>query len=188
MTPDSPPPWTGWRPRRTLDVVEQQLAAVAALHGRRHALQGAEDPFLQAQAAAVVRHEHRALATAGAAPLPHWAPRRAVLGQPTGEPGDRLQAALALRGVVVVASPDDAAELVGTALAEQPDVVLVPPGLPGAATADVVLALRRTCPGTAVAVQVPDGGAVPGAALVLRPDLPAEELALRLVALLAAAG
>ncbi len=73
---------------------------------------------------------------------------------------DRIDAALAVRGVTVVARVDNGAQAVGLAVAEQPDLVLVEDTLAMVPGEEVVREVLRYCPSTRVVAQVAYGDRV----------------------------
>lgn len=78
----------------------------------------------------------------------------AVLAHRQGWFLDRLTTALSDCGVDVVAALDDGADALGTAVAEQPDLLLVQERLPSLSGLEVVDAARTCVPRTVLGVQV----------------------------------
>lgn len=102
---------------------------------------------------------------------------------------DRLTAALRQRGVDVVAVLDDGADALGTAIAEQPDLLLVEGLLPNLGGLELVRAASAGTRRTRLGVQVAHSEAVrshleAGADLVFTPSTRPLDVALRLLDLL----
>ena len=93
-------------------------------------------------------------------------------------------------GLSVVALLEDGADAIGTAIAEQPDLLLVEDALPSMSGLEVVTEARTYAPSTVLAAQVADAAAVPvlldaGAAAAYTRQVPPADIAEGLAALLA---
>lgn len=113
--------------------------------------------MLRRQTEALLARSAQSLRACGQGPLLEPAPRRAVLGHRDVWFIERVASGLARRGVETTACSDNGADLVGIAVAEQPDLVLVEQQLrmmPGCRVVEEVL---RYCSRAVVVAQVPSG-------------------------------
>lgn len=194
MTPsDGSTPHRGGavRPRSDLELAAQQLRAIDRFHAARLAAEGSDGP----ERLEVVRREHAALVARAHAQLratgdllAEQVPCRAVLAHRSPWFAEAVAEVLRDGGIEVLAGLDDGADLVGTAVAEQPDLVLIDEDL-GAER--LVREVREYCPSTLVAAQVSGGARVgalldAGAATVFTRQVPPAEVGLRLRELLSA--
>ena len=106
---------------------------------------------------------------------------------------DRVADGLAERGVHVVGVFEDGADVAGTVVAEQPDLVLVEDRLPTLSGAEVVRRARTFAPEAVVGVQCLDGSGIrelveAGAQAVFTRRIPPAEIAGQLVDCLVGAG
>ena len=173
MTTTTDRPSNAERPKATavarneLEVLRQQLAAIErfnqSLVAARAAAAAASSRELRMDAArrmdvlrrqqqAVIARSHEQLRACGAL-LRTTAERRAVLAHRNAWYLDRVSAVLTARGVHVVARVDNGADAIGTALCEQPDVVLVEDSLAMVPGEQVVRQLRALCPSAQVVAQ-----------------------------------
>lgn len=182
--------------RRTqLDLADQQLRAIDAFNRSRRmtvnaaAVGGSREARMDlARSLEVLRREHEALVArvdaqlrcAGA--LRSTSGRRVVLAHRNEWFLSKVTTALRQEGVEIVACLDNGADAVGTALAEQPDLVLVEDKIAMVPGEEVVRQLRRHCPDTAVAAYVDHGDRVAalldaGAQAVFTRQVPPAEVA-----------
>jgi hypothetical protein len=160
-----------------LDLAIEQLAAMARFHERRQAAEAAaasltgsrEQRMDAARRLSVLQRQHNALIEwsqrqfrgAGDRSVLLPTEHRALLGHRNSWFADKLTAALGEHRVQVLTCCENGADLIGTAVAEQPDVVLVEDGLQMMATEAVVHALRALCPRTLIAAQVDYSDRIP---------------------------
>ena len=203
-SPDTAP--SSWRPRSELDLAAQQLRAITRFNDARRMAEHAADAaarsremrmdaarsleVLRREHEAVVRRAHDQLRITG--DLLRRSPvRRVVLAHRHQWFLDKIAACLQGRGVQVVARLDNGADVVGLAVAEQPDLLLVEDTLAMVPGEQVVREVRRYCPETVVAAQVAYGDRVgllleAGAATVFTRKVPPAEVAEGMIGLLVA--
>jgi hypothetical protein len=160
--------------RSDLDVLVQQLAAIDRFNGNlkmaRNAAAAATScemrmdlnrrlDVLRRQQEAVIARAHEQLHATGDL-LCATAQRRVVLAHRNEWYLDRISAGLRDRGVHVVARLDNGADVIGVALCEQPDVVLVEDTLAMVPGEQVVRKLRALCPSTWIVAQCAYGDRV----------------------------
>lgn len=195
---------TGWVPRRPGTLLAQQLAAIAAFHEDRKAVERAISASGQSREQKldahrrldVVRRQHEALIAASQSSLEtagsvRQSAPRVLLVHRNEWLRHRVAADLTGRGVEVVAQLDNGAEAVGLLVAEQPDVLFVEDTLPMVAGLQLLTATRRYAPGTAGAIQVAyddglTGAFEAGAAAVFTRRIPPADIAGELARLVAA--
>ena len=160
------------RQRSDLELAEQQLAAIESFNRARHMREQAAAAaarsremrmdaarsldILRRQHDAVVSRAHEQLEASGQL-LHSRAERRVVLAHRSDWLVRKVTRALEGRGVHVLAGTDNGAEAVGTAVAEQPDLVLVDDTLAMLSGVEVVREVRRFCPDAMVAAQIAHG-------------------------------
>lgn len=165
-----------WKPRSLPDLLHDQLAAFVLFHSDRNVAERAvtaaglsrEQKLDAHRRVDVVRRQHQALLGAVKAaldtsgpPLPNLVPRMLLVHR-NDWLRQRVAAALAERGIDVVAHLDNGADGIGVLVAEQPDVLLVEDALPQVTGLQMLVAARRYAPRTMLAVQVPyDDGVGP---------------------------
>lgn len=191
---------TTWQPSTEVDLTARQLDAVAAFHRARHAAEAAAgaasrsremrmdasrrlEVLLREHEALVARSHQQLLASAGL--LRTTARRRAVLAHRNAWFASKVSQALQDHGISIVATLDNGADVVGLAIAEQPDLVLVEDTLAMVPGEQVVRSVREFCPGTLVAAQVAYGDRVgalleAGATPVFTRQVPPADVAVRL--------
>jgi DNA-binding NarL/FixJ family response regulator len=113
----------------------------------------------------VVRHEHDALVVRVQTQLRDCAAgregvmtRRAVVAHRNGWFTGKISIALEVEGFSVVDTGGNGADAVGTAVADQPDVVLLEDKLAMLPGEDVVRQIRTLCPNALIAAQVEHRG------------------------------
>lgn len=203
--PDQPGPAT----RRTqTDLIEDQLAAIAAWHAARRASESAAasinltretrldlsrrmEARRREQAALVSRTDQHLRESAQA--LSGRDPVRAVIAHRSGWLRDKVATRLAESGVLVVGSFEDGADATGAMVVEQAQLLLVEDRLPTLPGIDVVRRVRAFCPRTVVAAHVADSGGVPtfadaGAQAVFTRRMPPADIADELVTCLSSDG
>jgi CheY-like chemotaxis protein len=89
--------------------------------------------------------------------MPRLAPRRVVVAHRHAWFADKLSAALTARRVTVTAVVDNGADVVGAAVAEQPEILLVEDALPMMNAQDVLAELALFAPATVMTVRVAHG-------------------------------
>ncbi len=125
------------------DTADRAGAQPAADLGREAATRLQERDALRARVA-----DHLSLS---GGPLAARVPVRAIVAHRSPCTRTAFACALKARGISVVGSCTDAAQAVGTAVAEQPDLVLVEDQLPTAPTPELVRRLREFAPSAVVA-------------------------------------
>lgn len=161
----------GWHRRTTVQLLEQQLDAVGRFHADRRMreqararVQRAREDLLDAarsmevlrrQTEALLARSAQTLQASGRTTMTDPAPCRAIVGHRNAWFTGRLAAGLTEFGIVDLTCHDNGAEVVGAAVVEQPDLVLVEQHLAMMRGYDVVRQLRHYCTGTVVAAQVP---------------------------------
>lgn len=156
-------------PRRTeLDLAAAQLRAIARFNEARRMAQDAsaaatrsrEMRMDSARSLEVLRREHDALVArsheqlrATGSLLRRLPEPRAVLAHRSAWFAGRVADSLQDHGVLVVASLDNGADVVGLAVAEQPELLLVEDTLAMVPGEQVVRDVRRYCPDTRVVAQ-----------------------------------
>lgn len=144
---------------RAIDVWHKARAAAetaAAASARSRELRMDLDRRLEvmrAQHAAIVERTQTSLANSVHV-LRETAPLRAVVGHRNEWFADRLCDDLARRGVLVVGRTSNGADVVGVAVAEQPDLVVVEDRLAMVPGVDVVREVRGYAPSALIAAQV----------------------------------
>ena len=192
-------------PRSELDLAAQQLRSIERFNRTRQLAESAaaaaarsrEMRMDAARRIEVLRREHEALVAraheqlrSGGHVLYGTSHRRVVLAHRNEWFVGKLADTLEEHGVVVVARLDNGADVVGLAVAEQPDLVLVEDTLAMVSGEQVVREIREFCPGTLLAAQVPHGDRVgplldAGAATVFTRQVPPRDVAAGLLAQLA---
>lgn len=197
-----------WRPRTELDLVEQQLRAIDAFHAARREREAALQAtartretrldasrlleVLRRQHDALVARSHHQLRSSGHV-LGDLAECRVVLAHRSEWFLRQVALPLQDSGVQVVGQLDNAADVVGVLVAEQPDLVLVEDALPMGRGDLVVGEARALAPGTLVAVQAEGPERLvalldAGAAAVFPRGTPPRDLAVELLRLLRVPG
>ena len=192
-----------WASRTRTQLLQDQLAGIAAFHDDRRAAEHActasglsRELKLDAHRRLdVVRRQHTALLAAVDAglrgtglPMPALRPR-VMLVHRNEWLRRRVAAGLGSRGIDVVADLDNGADGTGTAVAEQPDLMLVEDTLPQVTGMQLLAAVRRYAPRTMVAIQVPHDNALPpafdaGAVAAFTRRIPPADIATELARLL----
>ena len=192
-------------PRSELDLAAQQLRSIERFNHTRQLAEAAaaaaarsrEMRMDAARRIEVLRREHDALVARAHAQLQSsghllygTSYRRVVLAHRNEWFVGKVADALEEHGLVVVARLDNGADVVGLAVAEQPDLVLVEDTLAMVPGEQVVREIREFCPGTVLAAQVPYGDRVgpmldAGAATVFTRQVPPLDVAAGLLAQLA---
>lgn len=185
-------------------LLHRQLAALDAWNKGRRRRERAlmtepmsrEERLVADRRMAVLERAHTAvLARADAAleadpaPIGSRPALRAVIAHRHLWLADRLSAALASQGVLVVASCGNAAEALGIVVAEQPDLLVAGDVLAMMSLAELLAEAERYAPFTARAVHVEDSAGVgsaleAGAQSVFVRQMPPEDVAERLLLLL----
>lgn len=158
------------RPRRTIDVAVQQLAAIDRFHSARRQAEAAaesaaksrEDRLDVARRRDILRRQHEAMIaqshqqlclTSGALSL--VAGPRVMLAHRSEWFAGKVGVLLHEEGVHVTATVSNGADAIGAAIAEQPDLVLVEDALEMVSGEQVIAQVRELCPDTVVTAQVP---------------------------------
>lgn len=185
-------------------LIGRQLAALDAWNDARRRRERAlvaesmsrEERLAADRRLAVLERAHAAvLARADAAldgdpaPSPSHPALRAVIAHRHRWLADKLSAALATRGVLVVAVSDNGADALGIVVAEQPDVLVTGDVLAMMSSAELLAETAKAAPYTARAAYVEDSAAVgpaleAGAQSVFVRQLPPAEIAEGLLLLL----
>jgi len=185
------------RPRTELDLAAQQLRAIERFNRGRHAAEEAaattarsrEMRMDAARRVEVLRREHEALVARAHEQLRssgnlihETSERRVVLAHRNAWFARKVADTLQDLGIVVVAQFDNGADVVGLAVAEQPDLVLVEETLTMVPGDQVVREVREFCPETIVVAQVTHGARVgalldAGAAAVWTRSVPPRDVA-----------
>ena len=171
-TPRLPRPDSGSRPwsaRPQVQLVAQQVEAIERFNRARRQVEQAEAAadysremrmdsgrrleVLRRQHEAVVARTEQQLADTGR-PVPETPPTRVLLAHRNEWLLDRVSAGLRDAGLHVVARFDNGADVIGAAVAEQPDLLLVEDTLAMVPGVEVVREVLRYCPGTRVVAQV----------------------------------
>ena len=203
--PDHPSaPGAAWTPRSVEVLTEQRARAIERFTQARVMAEQAATAADRSREARnelsrrlqVLRRQHDALAARTSEQrvrtsqvLGSAAPRRAVIAHRDGRFVHAVIGALGDAGVEVVARLDNGADVVGLAVAEQPDLVLVDDALEMLPAREVVRALREYCPQTLVVAQVDGAGSAlreAGAAMVLAREVPPAHAASALLRLVSA--
>ena len=157
--------------RRDL-AADQQLAAIERFTAARRMAEDAaaaaarsrEMRMDTARALEVVRRQHEAVIARSHEQLRRTgdllrghAQRRAVLAHRNEWFLGKVSGVLAQRGITVVAAVDNGADVVGLAVAEQPDLVLVEDTLAMVPGEQVVRDVREYCPAAVIGAQVAYG-------------------------------
>ena len=138
---------------------------------------------------ALVARAHEQLRSSGSL-LHGSAERRVVIAHRSEWFVSKVAAVLEDHGLAVVARLDNGADVVGLAVAEQPDLVLVEDTLAMVPGEQVVREVREFCPGTILAAQVPYADRIgplleAGAATVFTRSVPPKDVAAGLLVQLA---
>lgn len=156
-------------PKTELDVAQLQLQALETWHRARRLAERAAAVTTQSREARmdldrrldVIHAQHQAIIArtdeqlrTSVHLLRDAEPRRAVVAHRNEWFAGRVCAGLEARGFTVVARLDNGAEVVGIAVAEQPDLLLVEDRLAMLSGEDVVREVRRYAPVTLIAAQV----------------------------------
>lgn len=170
---DRPSATAGAGRRTQLDLTDQQLRAIDAFNeARRRTEQAAaaggsrERRMDLARDLDVLRRQHEALVDRVDAQFrstgdSRTAPgQRVVLAHRNAWFRGKVFSTLHEHGANVVACLDNGADAIGSALAEQPDLVLVEDKIAMVPGEEVIRQLRRHCPGTVVAAHVDHGGRI----------------------------
>lgn len=194
--------------RTQLDLMKAQLAAIDAWNKARRASDAAAESVsltremrldLNRRMEARRREQQALLARADAqlresgGVLSGRVAPRALVAHRNSWLRDNVAQRLELRGVTIVGMFDDGAEAVGTAVAEQPDLVLVEDRLPTLSGLEVVRRVRRFAPDAIVAAQCLDAEGVrelveAGAQAVFTRRIPPLDIADQLVDCLSGEG
>lgn len=177
LAPDAPSMQPAARPRRTIDVEVQQLAAIDRFHRCRKLTEAAaesnartrEDRLDLARRRDVLHRQHEAMVAQSHGQLCLTANVLSLMAQPrvvlahrsewfAGKVGVLLEDA----GVHIAATVSNGADAIGAAIAEQPDLVLVEDLLEMVSGAEVIAQVRDFCPDTLLAAQVPYSDDAPG--------------------------
>jgi CheY-like chemotaxis protein len=195
------------RRRSEFDVTSAQLAAIDEFNKLyRLARQDAVAPKMTREGRLdadrrldIVRREHEALVVRAQAQLSDCVAhrervmtRRAVVAHRHAWFTEKVTTALEAEGFTVVNAGGNGADAVGTAAADQPDVVLLEDKLAMLPGEDVVRQLRTLCPGTLIAVQTEHGGLLGGfldggASTAFTRQVPPAEIVATLLQLIASA-
>jgi CheY-like chemotaxis protein len=190
--------------RNELDLMTSQLAAIDAWHRARRASEAAaasaaltrEMRLDASRRAEARRREEQALLARAEVELRRSGEGsggrvqvRAVLAHRNAWLRNTVARRLEQLGVAVVGVFEDGADVAGTVVVEQPDLVLVEDRLPTLSGLEVVQRVRTFSPGSVIGVQVLDGDAVQpvveaGAQAVFTRRIPPVEIAEQLVACL----
>lgn len=163
-------------PPSQLDLARRQLDAVEAWHRRRRVQEAAtetgqrsrEQRLDLARQLDVLREQHRAIIASTDAQLRSSAELlrttarpRALVVHRNAWFADKVATSLRASGVDLIAQLVNGAEAVGTAVAEQPDLLLVEDSLPMLSGEAVVREVRLLAPGTLIVAQVAHDSGVP---------------------------
>ena len=169
-----------WRPRTEIEIIAEQLRAIDAWNAARRAVELSEvesDANLRSREMRldagrridVIRRQHQALTERteehmrrSVHVLEAAAPPRAVLVHRSSWFRGKVAEALTASGVHVVAELVNGADAVGTAVAEQPDLMLVEDKLEMINAEEVIPQVLGFAPQTIVAAQVSSEAVIPG--------------------------
>ena len=185
-------PAASCRIRTELDLAAQQLRAIQRFNDARHMAEQAAAAVVRsremrmdaARSLEVLKREHEALVRRADEQLRvtgellrTTVDQRVVLAHRNAWFVDKVAHDLEDSGLVVVARLDNGADVVGLAVAEQPDLLLVEDTLAMVPGEQVVREVRRFCPQTVVAAQAAHGDRVgalldAGAATVFPRQIP----------------
>ena len=185
-------PAASCRTRTELDLAAQQLRAIQRFNEARHMAEQAAAAVARsremrmdaARSLEVLKREHEALVRRADEQLRvtgellrTTVDQRVVLAHRNAWFVDKVAHDLEDSGLVVVARLDNGADVVGLAVAEQPDLLLVEDTLAMVPGEQVVREVRRFCPETVVAAQVSHGDRIgalldAGAATVFTRQIP----------------
>ena len=189
------------RPRSQLELMTAQLAAIDAWNRAHRAAEDAAvsvsmtremrldlsrrlEARRREQEALLARTDHQLRSSGGV--LAGGLATRAVLAHRNGWLRDAVATRLVQQGVEVVGVFEDGAETAGTAVVEQPDLVLVEDRLPTLSGLEVVRRVREYVPQAVVGAQVLDGDGIrafveAGAQAVFTRRIPPADIADQLV-------
>lgn len=195
-------------PRSLAEIVEAQLTAIEAWHRARRASETAAESIeltremrldLSRRMQARRREQDAVIARAeehlrdSAQVLGAREGVRAVIAHRNAWLRDKVATRLTERGVIVVGTFEDGADVSGAMVVEQAELLLVEDRLPTLPGVDVVRRVRAFSPLTVVGAQVLDSGSVPvftdaGAQAVFTRRVPPVDIADQLIDCLAGGG